>query len=125
MPEPEEIPHARLGPYRRRAGRIIDPEGSTGLIYVDVSVICTQLGGHLWWRRWSEPREFVILSMIYPDGLFDDPWLDREGLTAEIDTWRRGEFHGHPYRDGKPTQYRLEWLTDEETARVRADFLGE
>lgn len=125
MPEPEQVPHPRLGPYRRRAGRITDSTGCSGLIYVGVSVICTQVGGHLWWRRWSASREFVMLFMDYPDGRFDDAFLV-EDLDAEIDTWQHGEFLGHPFRDDEePTRYRLEWLDDQETARVRADFVGE
>ncbi|GAA1121692.1 hypothetical protein [Citricoccus alkalitolerans] len=125
MSEAEEVPHPHLGPYRRRAGRITAPDGSTGLIYINVSVICTRLGGHLWWRRWSAPQEFVMLFVDCPDGLFDDAWLDGEDLMSEIDTWQRGEFHGHPYRDDEPTWYRLEWLNDEESARVRAEFDSE
>ncbi|WP_313815674.1 hypothetical protein [Citricoccus sp.] len=125
MPEPEEVPHPCLGSYRRRAGRITDPAGSSGLIYVDVDVACTQVGGHLWWRRWSEPCEVVMLYMRFPEGLFQEAWMEGEDLNAEIGTWQRGEFLGHPYRDDEPTRYQLEWLNDEETARARTEFVGD
>jgi hypothetical protein len=48
-----------------------------------------------------------------------------EDLEAEIDTWQHGEFYGHPYLDEEPTRYRLEWLNDEETARVCAAFVSD
>ncbi|GAA2549083.1 hypothetical protein GCM10009861_06080 [Neomicrococcus aestuarii] len=77
----------------------------------------------MWWRRWSAPREFVMLYMDYPDGQFDDAMLDEEELDDEIDSWERGEFSGQPYRNEEPTRYRLEWLSDDETSRVRANFV--
>lgn len=121
-PKPKEVPHPRLGPYRRRAGRITDPEGAAGLIYVDVEVSSTRLG-HLWWRRWSPWRETVVLHVEYPDGELDDVYLDDE-LEGEIDSWDRGEFHGHP-EEGGPTLFRVEWLNDEETVSVKAKLIGE
>lgn len=51
--------------------------------------------------------------------------MEGEDLNAEIDTWRRSEFLGHPYRDDEPTRYQLEWLNDEEAARARAQFVGD
>lgn len=77
----------------------------------------------MWWRRWSAPREFVVLYMEYPDGEYEDTHLDQEELDEEINSWDRGEFYGHPVQNDALTGYRLEWLSDEETARVRSNFV--
>jgi hypothetical protein len=124
MPQPEDVPHPRLGPYRGRVGRITDREGASGLVHVDVDVSCTQLGGLLWWRRWSAWRECVVLFVEYPDGELHEVFLEEGELEEEIDRWGRGEFRGHPYRGEEPTRYRLEWL-DDETVRVSSDLVGD
>ena len=74
-------------------------------------------------RRWSAPREFVVLY-IWSTRMESTrtPILDQGELDEEIKSWDRGEFYGHPITNDELTRYRLEWLSDVETARVRSNF---
>lgn len=118
-PEPEFVPHPGLDPFRGRAGRITNAHGRTGVIFVESSGLLAGPGGHLWWRRWSALHEFVILHVEYSDGRFDEFWLEDEELDEEIKAWERNEFHHRPRND----VYQVEWLEDDESARVRRLFL--
>lgn len=47
MPEPEDIPHPRLAPFRRRVGRFADGQRRVWMLYIDSTVLRTQMAGHL------------------------------------------------------------------------------
>lgn len=120
MPNPEDMTHSRLAPFRRRVGRFFDTQGETGTLYVDSTIESTQLGGLLWRRRWSEPFESALLFVEYPDGRFEEHHLDGDLLDKEIDAWERGEFH-----DGRDeVEYALTWLDEDEAARAWEAFEG-
>ena len=80
---------------------------------------CTQTGGHLWWRRWSEPREFLVLLGEDPEGqLVLDHWLEGDDLTDELVDWRQGRFR---FRD---ECLDLVWVDGPEAAAIRAGLIG-
>lgn len=120
MPEPEDVPHPRLAPFRRQVGRFADGQRRVGMLYIDSTVLRTQMAGHMWWRRWSDPREAALLFVEYPDGHFEDHLLDGEVLDREIDEWERGVFH-----DAKAeVPYALTWLNHDEAERAWEAFEG-
>lgn len=120
MPEPEGVPHPRLAPFQRRVGRFADAQGRVGMLYIDSTALMTQMGGHLWWRRWSEPHEAALLFVEYPDGHLEDHLLDGDVLDRQIEDWEHGEFHD---AQGK-VAYSLTWLDDDESARTWEAFEG-
>ena len=63
------VPDHRLDPYRDRGALVRLGDQEVMRIYVQVDALWTQTSGHLWWRRWSKPREFVILHMFLVDGV--------------------------------------------------------
>ncbi|MGH3463963.1 MAG: hypothetical protein ACRDP9_21050 [Kribbellaceae bacterium] len=75
-----------------------------------------QVGGALWWRRWSETRWAAHLWLLLPGlGLQveeTDTLVEPEDLEAELDAWHadRFMFVGE--------QLALRWLDAEESARV-------
>jgi hypothetical protein len=75
-------------------------------------------GGHLWWRRWSEPDEQVHGYIEFTNGGFDDFVADAETLAEEIGDWQRGRF---PYRG---EVLRVSWLDDDASRRLWVTFLG-
>lgn len=77
------------------------------MLYIESTVLSTQMAGHFWWRRWSDPREAALLFVENPDGGFEDHLLDGEVLDREIDEWEHGQFHD---AQGEVT-YALTWLT--------------
>lgn len=120
MPEPEDVPHARLAPFRRRVGRFVDPQGRVGLLYIDSTVLMTQITGHLWWRHWSDPREAARVFVEYPNGRIEDHLLDGDVLDRAINDWEHGVFHD---AQGE-VAFSLAWLDDEESARAWEAFEG-
>ena len=85
-------------------------------MYVQPEVMSTVVGGHLWWRRWSPPQEFVILVIQTPDHHFTDDWVSPDELDDELYDWDQGRF----LYIGET--YQLTWLDDAETAVIRGDF---
>lgn len=120
MPESEDVPLSRLAPFRRRVGRFTDAQGRVGMLYIDSTVLRTQAAGHLWWRRWSDPREAALLYVEYPDGRVEDHLLDGEVLDRQIDEWEHGEFHD---TQGE-VPYALTWLNHGESEGAWEAFEG-
>jgi len=113
---PKDVPplrNQRLDPYRHRAARFTHKSGRSGTFYVQPDATSTMLSGHLWWRRWSPLREFVILWIITPDHRDTDSWVLPVDLDGELDDWVQGVFRwiGETYR--------LTWLDDTETLAMR------
>ena len=76
-----------------------------------------QLGGALWWRRWSEPYEAVHGFMLLDDQ-FSDWVASGDELEENLREWGAGRF----VYVGKT--YRVHWLSDEDSAVVRVDDFG-
>lgn len=106
-------PNPRLDRYRHRAARFRNDSGRRGHFYVQPSELATAISGHLWWKRWSPPQEFVILWIEDPDGRDTDTWILPEDLDAELDDWDRGQFR---YLGDI---YQLTWLGDDATNSIR------
>lgn len=103
----------RLDPYRNRGGVVVLDDHQVLHVYVQVDALWTQTSGHLWWRRWSPPREFVILHMLFDDETQGDTWLVDDALDDELADWSKGRFKwdGHE----RP----LTWFHAEESAGLR------
>lgn len=102
----------RLDPYRDRGGVVLLDDDQVFGIYVQVDALWTQISGHLWWRGWSPPGEFVIVHMLF-DEAQGDTWLADDALDDELTYWARGRFPwlGH--------EYRLTWFRAHESAALR------
>jgi hypothetical protein len=111
-------PDPRFDPYRERAGALADQGEPFGVIYLRFDTCWWQLGGHLWWRRWSEPREQVTGYLALNYGGFDDFVEDADTVVEELGNWDRGVF---PYRGLLLT---VEWLDDEGSRRARSATFG-
>jgi len=83
------------------------------MFYVQPDVLSTVIGGHLWWRRWSPPEEFVILWIRTPDHHDTDTWVLPDDLIGEVDDWDQGIFRWV----GEVLQ--LSWLDDTSTQAMR------
>ncbi|BAL89735.1 hypothetical protein AMIS_45150 [Actinoplanes missouriensis 431] len=111
-------PDPRFDPYRERAGVLADQGEPFGVLYLRFDTCWSQRGGHLWWRRWSEPREQVTGYFALHYGGFDDFVEDADTFVEELDDWDRGLF---PYRGLILT---VKWLDDEGSRRARSDTFG-
>ena len=118
------VPDPCLDPFRDRAARATLPDGRSGVLYVESDRLATLESGHLWWRRWSAPYEIAILWLDLPDGVCTDIWLsDDAAIEAETEQWARREWTGIR-QGGRPAPiYALEWLGDEESRRIGAEFI--
>ncbi|BCJ39605.1 hypothetical protein GCM10010168_79400 [Actinoplanes ianthinogenes] len=111
-------PDPRFDPYRERAGVLANRGEPFGVLYLRLDTSWRHLGGHLWWRRWSEPREHVTGYLALNDGGFDDFVEDATTVAEELEHWDRGRL---PYRGLLLT---VEWLDDEGSRRARSNTFG-
>ncbi len=106
----------RLDPYWNRAAIVSNGDAYISTIFAEISTLVTQVSGHLWWTRWGEPREFIILHERTVDGFLNDHWILDDNLDEHLEvwekntTWDKGEL-----RD-------LRWLDDAGSVAVRQDF---
>ncbi len=77
-----------------------------------------QVGGALWWRRWSEPSEQVEEYYDLPGFGFTDRVTEAADLADEVLEWGEGRLSA-----GEDT-YHVEWLDDDESRRVRDEVFG-
>ncbi|WP_030201824.1 hypothetical protein [Terrabacter tumescens] len=106
----------RLDPYRDRAAVVSDNGEPAMQVFIQVDLERKQTAGHLWWRRWSHPREFVVLHMLMCDGVQTDSWLSDEVLGDELDDWSQGRFMW----DGKPM--RIDWCDATKSEALRNEL---
>jgi hypothetical protein len=115
-PPPLDIIDPRLEPYRERGGVALDRAGRRGLVFVETQTWWTATG-HLWWRRFGEPRELPLVWVLLPDGQVHDfllPADDVATLTADWAVGRLGTFNG--------VQLSVDWLDELESRRVRDEI---
>ena len=86
-------------------------------IYVQVDSLWTLTSGHLWWRRWSKPREFVILHMLLKSDSQSDSWLWGVGLDNELRAWSEDRF------EWAGQQHALTWFNRQRSAALRHTLL--
>ncbi|SOC58219.1 hypothetical protein [Ornithinimicrobium cerasi] len=122
-PPPDVPPHdARLDPFRDRAGVLLTTDAvEVGRVFVAAETWWTREAGHLWWSRWSAPTEIVHGHLVLADGAGPatvTDWLSTgEELTEDLREWASGSF------SYAGTAYRVVWLDEEESARVREVIL--
>ncbi len=106
-----------LAPFVDRAAEVWDGDEFAGLVYVEADWFSELLRGHLWWRRWGRPREFVTLYLRRQDGTFDQ-WriTDLDEVDASILDLNRERLT----IDGR--RHRITWLTPTASASVAAEF---
>lgn len=112
----------QLDPFRERAGRLIDPSGSRGWVFVRPWVEAQREGGHLWWRRWSPQREVSAGFVMLDGGDMLDDWVDQpEEVAREVRSWSEGRF------TWRGVEYAVSWADADESRRVRDEVfqLGE
>ena len=85
-------------------------------IFVQVDSLRTQRSGHLWWRKWSEPQEFVVLHIVMDDGTYDEAWLWGDSLEDELHEWSSGTF---VYQGN---EFALQWLDAIESVALRREI---
>lgn len=102
----------RLDPYRHRAASLSRDGVAVGSLYAEADHLATQTTGHLWWRSFSQGREFIKL-WITIDGRRTDAWTDGPELDIDLENWSRGifVFGGAPYA--------CTWLDDSQSADLR------
>ncbi|GII26524.1 hypothetical protein [Planosporangium mesophilum] len=115
---PPVVADARLDPYRERAGHLFRGADQVGAVYIRVETWWTEIGGRLWWRRWSEPEEGVHGFLVDKGGAITDFLLDAEHLDDELADWNQGRFM---YRG---EVLHVSWLDDDASQRVRVETLG-
>lgn len=101
-----------------RAGRLLDADAPGALIFLAVETHWERVGGHLWWSRWSAPRE-VIRAVLQDEAGRATSWvISGEDLETAYRDWRAGTFrHGGQTRP-------VVWLDQEDSARIREELLG-
>ncbi|GAB3820569.1 hypothetical protein GCM10028820_26940 [Tessaracoccus terricola] len=107
------VPDHRLDPYRDLGAVVRFGDHEIMQIYVQVDAVSRQTSGHLWWRQWSRPREFVILHMLMEDGFQTDSWLMEDQLDDELRSWAEGRF------DWLGQQHTLTWFDTQRSAALR------
>ena len=107
---------SRLAPYANRVAEMLQDGRPVGVMLVEPEAYAEQIGGALWWRRWSEFRWAVHLWLNFHSLDFDidatDALVAPEDLEAELDDWdaNRFSFAGHLTT--------LRWLDADESAHV-------
>lgn len=101
----------RLDPYRERAAILTSGTGRDATLFVRVETWWMSTGGHLWWRRWSDPYEVPHGYMLFVDGEFHDWVVGREEIAQEVVEWSRnrmryvGEVLEVEWFDGAASQH--------------------
>ena len=111
------VPRAALGRYQERVGRLYRHEREVGSVLVLVQAFSSQVGGHLWWRRWSPPEDALKLWAII-NGTFSDSWMPEEVVNEELADYDAGRFayYGEPLR--------VAWTDPTESKRLREEHYG-
>jgi hypothetical protein len=113
-PSQDVPPHdERLDPFMDRAGILTAGDVEVGTVVVAAETWWTRVGGHLWWSRWSAPQEVLRGSVRWADGQVADRLSAGEQLEDDLREWPAGRF------THAGTAYRVVWLDEEESARVR------
>lgn len=116
-----QVRDPRLDPYRNRVAAVRSDDGQLcGHLFVKTDFMHEQVGGHLWWRRWSAPEEFAVCYLNAADAdsplpEFTDFWVTPDALDDELADWAaaRMTYVGETYA--------LSWLSAEESAQLRRE----
>lgn len=113
----EARPDPALDPVRDRVG-ILHGGGSADGAYVllQAETHWSRTGGHLWWSRWSAPREAIHAYLRNADGRGADWVVSDNELEAAVSDWLQGVF-----RHAR-TAYAVRWQDEDDAARIRDEF---
>jgi hypothetical protein len=123
---------SRLDEFREALAEVTLDGRIVGYLATQVDVRCTQSGGHLWWRRWSDYHE--ELTGLCTRTVADSPlrewedWIfDLKNGTSYLDDLRAGRYVERDYSDAAMKQpwqeramvtYSLRWLSGDERASL-------
>ncbi len=98
---------------------LTDPSGAAvGRVFLQVEQWAVQVGGHLWWRRWSPETSAVHGYIVFIDGRSPE-WTDfvtLDGLEEQLRDWAVGDFQLYGVR------HRVAWLDDVDSDMLRRDL---
>jgi hypothetical protein len=107
---------SRLAAYADRVAEILNDGQPAGFMLVEPEAYATQIGGALWWRRWSAFRwaAHLWLDLRGLDLGVDatDTLIAPEDLEAELNEWDASRF---TFAGQLVT---LRWLEADESARI-------
>lgn len=115
-PTTAPTPPHRVNRYGFRVGDLSRPDDKdTSYALVLPMAVWTHSGGHLWWRRWSDPyvEVEVWISADWVQEAYADGWWQRDALQDELDLWDSGQM-----TVGNDTRRAVRWLDDQTSARV-------
>jgi len=113
----QQRPDPRLDDYRQRVGRLHRGEAEVGFLLVEVEPYYEQVGGRLWWRRWS-PVHDVLWEWAIVDGNHSDALVPDDASTDVLRAYDAGHF------DYYGEDLRVVWTRTEESKRLRASHFS-
>jgi len=110
----------RLDPYRERAANLTSEiPDFCGTLFVRVQAQAEQIGGALWWRRFTDPIEVAWAYLLFADA-WDDDWeiWGAEELDRVLADWSENKvlYLGNVIQ--------VEWLDDAQSRHVRDLVFG-
>lgn len=112
-------PDPRLDGYRNRVGLLHRGATLAGKVLIKSDSSCQQVGGFLWWRRWSDSYEIVHvwLNLIAGD-VRTDSLVGPQYIDEDVADWREGRFR----YIGEALA--VTWLSEAESARLAIEEFG-
>jgi hypothetical protein len=124
LPDGVEPPHP-VQAYDLRVGVIRDQGAAqpVGHVLVESVVRWRRLGGVLWWRRWGEPEQTALASVVL-HGTSQEWFIeDRDELETAVDDWGHGRWVAKG-GDGGRKVYAVSWLSAGDSVDVARQQLG-
>ncbi len=122
---PDVEPYHPVQEYDLRVGVLCDREATEplGHVLVESLVYWRHLGGVLWWKRWGEPEQTALASLVLR-GEFEE-WFIHGGeeLESAVDDWGHGRWVEKKV-DGSHSVYTVSWLSGEDSVEVAQQELG-
>lgn len=98
-------------------GRLFRGDDEVGLVLVEVEPYAEQVGGRLWWTRWTPTRD-VVWTWTVVDGRFSDSLVPEDAADDELQAYDTGRFDHY----GETLDAR--WTDEAESRLVRASRFG-
>ena len=108
----------RFDRYRNRVARLFRGDEEVGLLLVTAVPYAEVESGHLWWKKWSTPREQLWTYTIL-DGSIDEAPIAEPELDEELDDYASGRYRF------RGQALRAEWTAGGESVRLREAHFSE
>jgi len=119
-PQQKDPPH-RLDDYAFRVGVLLESDDRPpGHILALPKVYWCRVGGHLWWRRWGDPKMTVDLYTHVAQR--QPPYRDAFYRGDQLDELLVG-FEAGQVREEEDT-YSIAWLPGEASGQAALEVLG-